>query len=180
MRRNLQVWWGADIQIQMVGQSQRALLVEMYDGFEPLAASFGLPPPNPSRRQEWIGVALGHKLNFAAFSPDGKVVGHCFLVPDTPTSAELGVFVLQSFRCRGVGTSLVNAALMWGGIAGLRRVWSLTSPDNLVALRLQLKCGFRITNPAASEIALEIDLLSPSATGRNGSARPAKHCLYSV
>ena len=101
---------------------------------------------------------MGHKGNLAAFSPAGAVVGHCFLVADGAGSAELAIFVHQEFRRRGVGTALVRAALEWGAVAGLRRVWTLTSSDNKAALRMQEKCGFRLTNAAFPETELEIDL----------------------
>src|SRR5262249_53537349 len=95
-----------DIRIQAVGLPQRDLLIGMYDRFDPLGAAFNLPPRTAEARREWIGVALGHKLNLAAFSPPGKVVGHCFLAADRPDSAELAFFVHQEFRRRGVGTAL--------------------------------------------------------------------------
>jgi GNAT superfamily N-acetyltransferase len=99
----------------------------------------------------------------AAFSPAGEVVGHCFLAADKPASAEMAVFVHQDSRRIGVGTALVKAALDWGGAAGLRRVWSMTSSDNRVALRLQKNCGFRLTNSLSLEAELEIDLPVPWA-----------------
>jgi hypothetical protein len=37
-------------------------------------------------------------------------------------------------------------------------VWTLTSSDNKSALRLQLRCGFRMTDSPFPEIELEIDL----------------------
>ena len=148
----------ADIRIRAVGLPQRDLLIGMYDRFDPLGAALGLPPRRAEARREWIGVALGHKVNLAAFSPAGEVVGHCFLVADKAGSAELAIFVHQEFRRRGVGTALVKAALESEGVAGLRRVWTLTSSDNKVALRLQVRCGFRLTNSAFPETELEIDL----------------------
>jgi GNAT superfamily N-acetyltransferase len=157
----------ADIQIRAVGLPQRDLLIEMYDRFEPLGVALGLPPWRADARRDWIGFALGHKLNLAALSPAGAVVGHCFLVADQAGSAELAMFVHQKFRRRGVGTALVMAALEWGGVAGLRRVWTLTSCDNEAALRLQEKCGFCLTNSGCPETELEINL--PVVGGCDGS-----------
>ena len=154
----------ADIRIGVVGLPQRDLLIRMYDRFDALGVALGLPPRRAEARREWIGDALSHKVNLAAFSPAGEVVGHCFLAADNAGSAELAVFVYQGFRGRGVGTALVNAALEWGGAAGLRRVWTLTSSDT-VALRLQERCGFRLTNSGSPETELEIDLPVAWATG---------------
>jgi GNAT superfamily N-acetyltransferase len=148
----------ADIRIQSVGLPQRDLLIEMYDRFDPLGAAFGLPPRRAEARSEWVGVALCHKVNLAAFSPAGAVVGHCFLAADKAGSAELAIFVHQEFRRRGVGTALVKAALESEGVAGLRRVWTLTPSDNRAALRMQMKSGFRPANSACPETEMEIDL----------------------
>ena len=115
------------IRIQVVGLPERDLLTEMYDQFNPLGETFGLPPRRAEARKVWVGAAVGHDMNLAAFSPAGRVVGHCFLVPDSPGSAELALFVHQDFRRRGIGAGLINAGLELAGAAGLRRVWTLTS-----------------------------------------------------
>jgi diamine N-acetyltransferase len=130
--------------------------MEMYDGFEPAGAAFGLPPPGEEARRRWIGSALGQGMNLAAFSTDGAAVGHAFLVPGELCSAELAVFVRQEFRGRGVGTALVKALLDRGTSAGLRRDWALTGTANLAARRMLEKCGFGMTASAGAEAELEI------------------------
>jgi RimJ/RimL family protein N-acetyltransferase len=153
-----------DIRIRAVGPAQRDLLIGMYDRFEPLGVALGLPPCGEDARRDWVGSALRQRLNLAAFSPAGEVMGHCFLAAGKAGSAELAIFVHQKFRGRGAGTALVKAALEWGGVAGLRRVWTLTAGDNQAALRLQEKCGFRVTNAAFPETELEIVYPPPDAT----------------
>ena len=153
----------SDIQIRSIGPPQRDLLIAMYDRFDPLGTTLGLPPLTAEARYEWIGRALGQKVNVAAFSPVGEVVGHCFLAADKPASAEMAVFVHRRFRRIGVGTALVKAALDCGGAVGLRRVWSVNSSDNRVNLRLQENCSFRLTKSVSLETELEIDLPVPWA-----------------
>jgi RimJ/RimL family protein N-acetyltransferase len=148
----------AEFQIRPVGPPQRELLIQMYDRFDPLGVAFGLPPRTLEGRRHWIADALGHTVNVAAFSPSGDVVGHCFLAGDNPGSAELAVFVRQDSRRKGVGAALLRAALKCGNAIGLRRVWSMTAPDNVAALRLQQSCGFRITKIVYPAIELEIPL----------------------
>jgi GNAT superfamily N-acetyltransferase len=148
----------ADPRIGAVGPAQRDLLIGMYDRFDPLGAALGLPPFRAESRREWIGGALNHDVNVAAFSPAGEIIGHCFLAPDKQCSAELAIFVHQEFRRRGVGTALVKAALEWACAAGLRRVWSITPSENRAALRLQQSCGFRLMKSIAREAEMEIDL----------------------
>jgi GNAT superfamily N-acetyltransferase len=101
---------------------QRDLLYDMYDRFDPLGGALGLPPPVAEMRRSWIGYALCQKVNVAAFSTEGRVVGHCFLVADDSESAELAVFVDQKCRSIGIGTELVKAALNWAAAVGVRRV----------------------------------------------------------
>jgi hypothetical protein len=79
----------ADIQIRGIGAPQRDLLIAMYDRFDPLGAALGLPPRTAEARCDWIGSALGQKVNVAAFSPAGEVVGHCFLAADKPCPSPL-------------------------------------------------------------------------------------------
>jgi RimJ/RimL family protein N-acetyltransferase len=144
--------------IRAIGRPQRDLLVEMYDRFDPLGAAFGLPPRDEERRGEWIDLALSHKMNLAAFTADRTAIGHCFLAADTAGSAELAVFVRQEFRRRGVATRLLKAALDWAAAEGLLRVWTLTGSENIAALRLQERLGFRPRNFAFYGIEMEIGL----------------------
>ena len=147
-----------DFLVRAIGPPRRDLLVEMYGGFDPLGAAFGLPPREEERRSEWIDLALSHKMNLAAFATDRAAIGHCFLAADPTGSAELAVFVRQEFRRRGVATELLKAALDWACAEGLPRVWTLTGSENTAALRLQQKLGFRPRNLAFYGIEMEIDL----------------------
>lgn len=149
---------GTDVQIRAIAPAQRELLATMYDGFDPLGAALGLPPHSAEVRRDWIGRSLQQKVNVAAFSADGTIVGHCFLAADTTGSAEMAVFVHQEFRWRGIGTELVTAALACAQALGLRRVWSVTSFDNRAALRLLRRCGFQVTTSGSLELELEIEL----------------------
>jgi len=153
-----------DVGIRAIGLPQQNLLIGMYDQFDPLGLALGLPPWRVEARHQWIEVSLSHKVNVAAFSPSGEVVGHCFLASGDADSAELAVFVLQGYRERGVGTALVKAVLEWGIMTGLHRVWTLTASDNEAALRLQRKCGFRLRNSSFLETEMEIDLSRVSVT----------------
>jgi len=148
----------ARVRIGMVGPEQQDLLIEMYDQYEPLGMALGLPPRTAAARREWILSALDQKVNVAAFSPAGEVVGHCFLAADEPHSAELAIFIRQEFRRRGIGSALVIAALELGGAAGLRRVWTMTPSGNRPALQLQKNCGFRVMKSVYPADELEIDL----------------------
>ena len=146
------------IQIRVEGAVERDLLVKMYDEFEPLGVAFGLPPFSAAARRNWIAGALAHKVNSVALSPEGAAVGHCFLAVDPSGSAEIAIFVRQEHRRRGIGKALVCSVLERGTAAGVRRVWSITSPDNRAALRLQQSCGFRVSKSVPPAFELEIEL----------------------
>ena len=75
-----------DIQIGAIGTPQHELLTAMYDRFDPLGAALGLPPYSADARHQWVAGALGQTVNVGAFSRDGKLVGHCFLVVETSPS----------------------------------------------------------------------------------------------
>jgi GNAT superfamily N-acetyltransferase len=152
-----------EIQIKAIGPPQRDLLVTMYDRFDPLGAALGLPPRTAEARHKWIGSAMGQMVNLAAFSPAGQVVGHCFLAADKPGSAEMAVFVHQETRRRGIGATLIEKALEWGWAADLVRVWAVTTCDNRPALRLLMRCGFRLRPSAIALAELDIDLPVPRA-----------------
>jgi GNAT superfamily N-acetyltransferase len=151
-----------DLRISAAGQPQQDLLIAMYDRFDPLGGALGLPPRREDERHRWIQSALGYGVNVAAFSQAWGAVGHCFLADDKSGSAEMAVFVHQAFRRRGIGTALVKAALEWGYAAGVRRVWTIASSDNIAALCLQKSCGFRLTSSGPDDIEMEIEL-SPAS-----------------
>jgi ribosomal protein S18 acetylase RimI-like enzyme len=64
-------------------------------------------------------------------------------------SAERGelvcLCVAADVRRRGIGTMLVEAVLATARHAGLERLWLATTNDNVDALALYQRCGFRIT-----------------------------------
>jgi GNAT superfamily N-acetyltransferase len=146
------------MRVEVIGVPHRDLLVGMYDRFHPLAAALGLPPLEPEARRDWIAKALTQRWNFASFSPAGDLIGHSFLVPSDPISAELAVFVDEGFRRQGAGKALVQMALQHEALDGLQRVWAISSPDNRAALRLLQRCGFRLMSGGFDEVELEIAL----------------------
>jgi len=57
--------------------------------------------------------------------------------------AEIAFFVHQAYRQRGIGTALVKAVLRWAEQRSLRRVWAMSVAENVLAMRLLKRCGFR-------------------------------------
>lgn len=151
----------AGVQLRQIGPAEAHLLIAMYETFDPLGAALGLPPHTREARRRWIANAVCETVNVAAFSPAGETVGHAFLAPDNPGSAEIAVFVHQDFRRRGIGVELLREALEWGRAVHLRRVWAVTASENRAALRLLTRCGFRLvrSDSDVAEFDLDLDVL---------------------
>ncbi len=149
------------IQVRSLSTADREILLAMYRTFDPLGVAQGLPPRNEEARQIWIGRAIEEEINVGAFSPAGELAGHGFLASSDAGEAELAVFVHQGFRQRGVGTALVKAVLQRAGQNRLRRIWAMTASDNLPALRLLKRCGFRSSRFTFPVVELELELPAP-------------------
>ncbi|MBI3697225.1 MAG: GNAT family N-acetyltransferase [Acidobacteria bacterium] len=151
----------SEIQIRALSPADRELLLAMYGSFEPLGVAQGLPPRSEEASQTWIDHALQEEMNVGAFSAAGEPAGHAFLAAAEPGVAELAVFVHQSFRGRGIGTALVRAVLAAAENKGLRRVWAQTSSDNVPALRMLKRCGFRSLKFTFPVVEMAIELPAP-------------------
>jgi ribosomal protein S18 acetylase RimI-like enzyme len=78
----------------------------------------------------------------------GRMLGlACWkLDPSDPAVAEVTCLVVATGqRQRGIGRALLDAAVAELRKAGAKRVWLITTNDNLVALRLYQQAGFRMT-----------------------------------
>jgi GNAT superfamily N-acetyltransferase len=101
----------------------------------------------------WGGsVVVGHDQIFAlkllptfvAEAADGSVVG-ALCYEETADALEV-VSIGAVPRTRGAGTALLRAAVTYAKVAGLRRVWLVTTNDNLDALRFYQRRGMRIVD----------------------------------
>ena len=90
-------------------------------------------------------------------------MGHVFLAFSDFGVAELAAFVHQDFRQRRLGTTLTHWLIEWAGTHQIRRVWALVASDNLPALRLLKRCGFRTAQLTFPTIEMELDLAPSKA-----------------
>jgi ribosomal protein S18 acetylase RimI-like enzyme len=123
------------IQVRSLSTADREILLAMYRTFDPLGVAQGLPPRNEEARQIWIGRAIEEEINVGAFSPAGELAGHGFLAS--------------------------SAVLQRAGQNRLRRIWAMTASDNLPALRLLKRCGFRSSRFTFPVVELELELPAP-------------------
>jgi len=125
------------VSVRRAQGTDRSALLEMYLAFEPKGASLGLPPqkdPGP-----WL-ESLAEFPNYVALDGE-RIVGHCVLC-NQGHSAEVAVFVHQDYRQCGIGKRLLGAAIQEARERGLRRVWGMTTLDNVPMLRLARSVGF--------------------------------------
>ena len=86
-----------------------------------------------------------HAAVFVA-EDEGRIVGRLSVARDQhPASnhvADLGLMVAASYRRRGIGTALLEAAVDWARAAGVRKLELHVFPHNEAAIRLYEGFGF--------------------------------------
>jgi ribosomal protein S18 acetylase RimI-like enzyme len=68
-----------------------------------------------------------------------------FVAADGATAEVRALIVEVAFRGRGIGRGLLDAAAQALRAQGVRRVWLTTTNENLAALALYQKAGYRLT-----------------------------------
>jgi phosphinothricin acetyltransferase len=58
--------------------------------------------------------------------------------------AEFSLYVGESFRCKGIGRSLLEALIDESEAQGIWTICASTFSDNTASLNVQLACGFRV------------------------------------
>jgi ribosomal protein S18 acetylase RimI-like enzyme len=111
-----------------------------------------------ARRGELVDVLAGDGL---IAELDGRPVGLLTFRSDGPTAIELAALVVTE-PGRGVGSALVAAFLDEARLRGAARVWVVTTNDNLDALRLYQRSGFRLVALRAGAVDRARAELKPS------------------
>jgi len=133
-------------------------LVGMYDHFEPKRAAQGLPPTGLDRIISWLEHLQKTGHNLVALYQE-KLIGHAMLCAVNPTRAEFAIFVHQDFRNQGIGTRLTEVTLEFAKDKGYRRIWLSVEVNNLAAIRVYKKLGFRTRDLFGPEQEMEICLV---------------------
>ncbi|HXT85438.1 MAG TPA: GNAT family N-acetyltransferase [Verrucomicrobiae bacterium] len=96
--------------------------------------------------EEWNAARLPHSrlvareqaiLGWAALSPVSKRACYAGV-------AEVGIYVAEAARGRGVGRTLLNALIESAEAHGIWTLQGATITENAASLALQAKCGFRV------------------------------------
>ncbi len=149
---------GCEFEVGKCDLESSSQIKAMYDGFARLAISQGLPPAQKEIRDRWIEKLLEFGRNFLAWS-DGNAVGHAAVIPDFDRGdGEYVIFVTESFRNRGLGTSLTEIAIEDSRLIGLKRLWLTVEAFNFRAIRLYRNAGFIAVDHGEKEITMILRL----------------------
>jgi GNAT superfamily N-acetyltransferase len=97
---------------------------------------------------------------FLAEDRSGALVGLVTYRPDGPDCEVSTLYVVESWR--GVGSALMEAVVDAARRAGCRRLWRVTTNDNVDALRFYQRRGFRLAQLRAGAVDESRATLKPS------------------
>jgi len=109
-------------------------------------ATFDTEPKTSHYMRKWL-KAHGPKNPIVVAVIDGKVIGWASLSEWSTRcayadTAELSVYVKDTFRGRGIGKQLIQAVLLEGEKAGLHTVLSRITSENQISIHLHSQFGF--------------------------------------
>jgi RimJ/RimL family protein N-acetyltransferase len=134
--------YGEPFEVRVFSSKDFSLLEGMYDNFSPKGRFQGLPPIQKTERDMWIVRLIKEGVNYLALREE-TVIGHAVMLPDlNNSSAECLIFVHQANRGIGIGTILIQAAIMQAEKIPITRLWLIIDAHNIRAMRLYKKCGF--------------------------------------
>lgn len=147
---------GRDIEIRAYTDDDYEAVVDMYVSFDPKDRAQGIPPSREPRIRDWLThIATEDCYNVVAVHDD-SVIGHATLVPETETTYELAIFVLQDYQSAGIGTHLVETLLGHGNANGVEYVWLSVERWNTPAVNLYKKVGFETCNTESFELEMSL------------------------
>jgi RimJ/RimL family protein N-acetyltransferase len=97
------------------------------------------PPVDVEDRAEQFALSAASSLVAEA---RGSVVGMINVDVGRFGAGDIGMFVDASWRGRGIGSALVDAAIEWSREQGLHKLCLEVFPTNLSAIALYRRCGF--------------------------------------
>ncbi len=125
----------------------RENLIKMYETFSPENRCLGLPPSTRIGIENWVDFLAERGFAIVA-EIDGKIVGHCVIVPTEDGSiADLSIFVHQDYQDRGIGQEVLKNMIEYAKNAGFKGITLITERSNERAIHVYKKLGFRVVNP---------------------------------
>ncbi|MCR5664172.1 MAG: GNAT family N-acetyltransferase [Oscillospiraceae bacterium] len=115
-------------------------------------------PVSEEKELSWVRKKLAEKAPlFSMLEKDGGAfVGNIELMDATESEAELGIAITADKQNLGYGTEAVAAVTRYTlETLGLRRIFLKAYPDNLRAIRVYEKCGYRETGRTEEDVFME-------------------------
>lgn len=151
-----------DITIRNLQESDYISLLEMYRNFQPKNYIMGLPPPVEPLCVKWLQKLLSEKFNLIA--ENGRIIlGHASII-DVPGGdfCELIVFVHQDYRSLRIGTRLTEEICQRAMYLGRKKIWLMVESNNLHAVKIYYRIGFRVTRMYGDVYEMELDIKTPA------------------
>lgn len=107
----------------------------------------------------WIRMNLENKAPVFSMieKSSGKFIGNIELMDVHDEKAELGITITASMQDKGYGTESVPAIVDYGmKELNLKRIFLRVFPDNLRAIHVYEKCGFREYGRTEEDVLMEI------------------------
>ncbi len=107
----------------------------------------------------WIHMNLENKAPVFSMIEkcSGKFIGNIELMDVHDEEAELGITITASMQDKGYGTESVPAIVDYGmKELNLKRIFLRVFPDNLRAIHVYEKCGFREYGRTEEDVLMEI------------------------
>jgi diamine N-acetyltransferase len=165
---------GHPLELQLLDDTLRQPLLNMYLAFQPRNCFQGLPPIRDEVCTRWVQDMIRDAVNFVVCGAGvPAVAGHAALFPIDDSRCEMLVVVSPKFQNHGAGTQLVRASVRAAGDLGFERVWIPVAATNVRARHVYEKCGFEYLSRG---LARELEMVCPVGASPNAIgeyARPA-------
>jgi acetyltransferase len=164
------------IRIRVIEPGDRDALLRFYSGLSPdsLAMRFhGASNGSADRAAAFFcGPDHQHREGLVAVleergMPGRTIVGHLCLEPSDVDEVEMAVAVADAWQRHGIGRRLLEAAVAWGELHGIRRLRASMLSTNVAILGLLRSMGrdVTLTMPASGVVDATIEI--------SGALRPA-------
>lgn len=123
-------------------------------------------PVSEEKEIRWVREKLAEKaVLFSMLEKEsGDFIGNIELMDVKDAAAELGIALTAEKQNCGFGTEAIPALLAYGRTRlGLKRVFLKVYPDNLRAIHVYEKCGFREFDRTDKDVFMEIFLPEPES-----------------
>lgn len=116
-------------------------------------------PLTEEQERQWVREKLAEREPVFSMleKRTGAYIGNIGLMDIADGAGELGVVITAGMQDRGYGAEAIPAMVRYGMDAlGLRRVFLKVFPDNVRAIHVYEKCGFREYDRTAEDVFMEI------------------------